>query len=84
MAKMEEKNAEAHVLNVQTVEMKGSVQEAVYSAEELAAAHHKQFSCRKELVMAALRQAGKSQYTLAEAKEIVEAFRKKPVKKRGA
>lgn len=57
-----------------------SVQEMIYSIPELTAAHQEQFGCSYEVVKAALLYAGKSNATLAEAKEIVDKFRKREVK----
>ena len=54
--------------------------ETVYTLQELAAAHDKQFGCSQEMVRAALLHAGKNTVTLAEAKRVVEQFRKREVK----
>lgn len=54
--------------------------ESVYSVKELAANARKIFDTRQECVVAALRVDGKSEYTVSEAKEIVEKFLKKEVK----
>ena len=54
--------------------------ESVYSIKELAANARKIFGTRQECVVAALKVDGKSQYTVSEAKVIVEKFLKKEVK----
>lgn len=53
--------------------------ESVYSAEELAN-NHKIFNTYREIVVVALRQAGKKEATFAEAKSIIEKFKNKEVK----
>lgn len=55
------------------------VNECVYSAEELAA-NHKAFRTSYEIVVIALRQAGKDAATFTEAKSIIEKFKTKEVK----
>lgn len=52
--------------------------ESVYSAQELAA-NYKAFGVSKELVVVALRLAGKEVFTFPEAKRLVEAFSRKEV-----
>lgn len=52
--------------------------ESVYSAQELAA-NHKAFGAPKEIVVVALRLAGKETFTFPEAKRLVEAFSRKEV-----
>lgn len=54
--------------------------ETVYSLEELIQAHRTQFGCAQELVRAAFLAAGKKEATLAEAKKIIGAFRRKEVR----
>lgn len=54
--------------------------ESMYSIKELAANARKIFGTRQECVVAALKVDGKSQYTVSEAKVIVEKFLKKEVK----
>lgn len=54
--------------------------ESVYSVKELADNARKIFGTRQECVVAALRINGKSEYTVSEAKGIVEKFLKKEVK----
>ena len=53
--------------------------ESVYSAEELAN-NHKAFNTYREIVVVALRLAGKEKATFAEAKSIIEKFKNKEVK----
>ena len=55
-------------------------QESVYTANELAANAKKVFGTRQECVAAALKTAGKTEYTVTEAKVIVEKFLKREVK----
>lgn len=54
-------------------------EESVYSAEELAN-NHKAFNTYREIVVVALRLAGKKEATFAEAKSIIEKFKNKEVK----
>ena len=53
--------------------------ESVYTAEELAK-NHKAFNTAREIVVVALRKAGKKTATFTEAKEIIEKFKNKEVK----
>ncbi len=53
--------------------------ESVYTAAELAN-NHKVFKTSREIVVVALRLAGKKTATFAEAKTIVEKFKNKEVK----
>ena len=53
--------------------------ESVYTAADLAN-NHKAFKASREIVVVALRQAGKESATFAEAKSIIEKFRHKEVK----
>lgn len=55
------------------------VQESVYSASELADSC-KVFGASREIVVVALRLAGKEFATFSEAKKIIEAFKNKEVK----
>lgn len=55
------------------------VNESVYSAEELAK-NHKAFGTSYEIVVIALRQAGKEAATFTEAQKIIEKFKTKEVK----
>lgn len=55
-----------------------TAQESVYTAQELAD-NHKIFGTYREIVVVALRQAGKETATLAEAKTIIEKFKNKKV-----
>lgn len=54
-------------------------QESVYTAAELAD-NHKVFGTFREIVVVALRMAGKETATLSEAKKIIEKFKNKEVK----
>ena len=56
-----------------------AARESVYTAEELAT-NHKVFNTSYEIVVVALRQAGKNTATFAEAKQIIENFKNKEVK----
>lgn len=53
--------------------------ESVYSAEELAA-NHRTFNTSREIVVVALRRAGKKKATLNEARKIIDNFKNKEVK----
>lgn len=57
-----------------------TVKEPAYLASELAANAKKLFGTRQECAEAALRAAGKTDCTVAEAKEIIEKFLRKEVK----
>ena len=59
-----------------TVEVRN---ESVYTAAELAD-NYKAFGTYREIVVVALRQAGKKSATFAEAKAIVDKFKNKEVK----
>lgn len=50
----------------------------VYSAAELAA-NHKMFDVNRDIVVAALRQAGKTSTTVAEAKAIIDKYKSRKV-----
>ncbi len=54
--------------------------ESAYKVRELAANAKKVFNTRYECVTAALKEDGKEQYTVSEAKTLVEKFLKKEVK----
>lgn len=56
-----------------------TAQQSVYSVSELAANAKGLFATRQECVMTALKAAGKTEYTVTEAKEIVERFLKREV-----
>ena len=58
------------------VEAEKQASESVYTAEELAD-NHKVFGTFREIVVVALRLAGKDTYTLSEAKAIVDNFKNK-------
>jgi len=53
--------------------------ESVYTAKELAD-NHKVFGTYREIVVVALRNAGKETATLSEARKIIEKFKNKEVK----
>lgn len=55
------------------------VNESVYTAEELAK-NHKFFKTSYEIVVVALRMAGKTAATVTEAKNIIEKFKNREVK----
>lgn len=57
-----------------------TLQEPAYPAGELAANAKKVFGTRQECVAAALKAAGKTEYTVTEAKGIVGEFLKREVK----
>ncbi len=57
-----------------------AVQDSVYQISELAANAGKLFGTRQECVTAALENAGKQEYSIAEAKKIVDKFLKKEVR----
>lgn len=63
----------------ETAAVKPTAEESVYTAEELADAH-KAFGTFREIVVVALRQAGKKAATFTEAKAIIEKFKNKEVK----
>ena len=54
-------------------------QDSVYTAKELAD-NHKVFGTFREIVVVALRNAGKETATFAEAKKIIEEFKNKEVR----
>lgn len=54
-------------------------QESVYTAKQLADAY-KFFETGREIVVVALKQAGKKEATVSEAKKIIEEFKNKEVK----
>ena len=56
-----------------------AAQESVYTAAELAD-NHKEFRTSYEIVVVALRLAGKQTATFTEAKHIIEKFKNKEVK----
>ena len=59
--------------------VKPVVVESLYSAEELAD-NNKVFNTSREIVVVALKQAGKKSATFSEAKQIIEKFKHKEVK----
>ena len=58
---------------------KAAPAESVYSASELAE-NHKLFGVNRDIVVIALRKAGKKTATFAEAKVIIDKFKTKEVK----
>lgn len=56
-----------------------STKESIYTAAELAD-NHKAFQTSKEIVVVALRLAGKKTATFQEAKDIIDKFKTKEVK----
>lgn len=58
---------------------KAAPAESVYSASELAT-NHKLFGVSREIVVIALRKAGKTTASFAEAKSIIDKFKTKEVK----
>ena len=58
------------------VKAENQTPESVYTAKELAD-NHKLFGTFREIVVVALRLAGKETFTLSEAKEIIEKFKNK-------
>lgn len=58
---------------------KKACNESAYSVNELAANAKKIFGTRKECVVAALKADGKTEYTVADAKQIIEKFLKQEV-----
>jgi len=75
MASNKEKAAEPAVENL--AEIKPA--ESIYTAAELAG-NYKAFGTYREIVVVALRLAGKEQATFPEAKRIIENFKNKEVK----
>lgn len=65
------------VVREEPVEVK--TPESVYTADDLAA-NHKAFKAPREIVVVALRLAGKKTATFAEAKDIIDKFKTKEVK----
>lgn len=59
--------------------VKPKVNVSVYTAEELAE-NHKLFNTSYEIVVVALRLAGKKTASFAEAQKIIESFKKREVK----
>lgn len=65
--------------NTKAAEAKAAPAESVYSASELAS-NYKLFGVNREIVVVALRKAGKTAATFTEAKAIVDKFKNKEVK----
>lgn len=59
--------------------VKPAPQESIYTAEDLIA-NYKAFKTSREIVVVALRLAGKKTATFSEAKTIIESFKNKEVK----
>ena len=78
-SKAEEVKVEEAPVEEPTVKAVEPAEESVYTASELAA-HYKLFGTYREIVIVALRQAGKETATLSEAKSIIEKFKNKEVK----
>ncbi len=74
-----EKNAET-VSEKASAKGQKTAQQSVYSIGELAANANKLFGTRQECVMTALKTAGKTEFTVSEAKVLVLEFLKKEVK----
>lgn len=66
-------------VDVAPVTVEKPVQDSVYTAAELAD-NHKVFGTYREIVIVALRNAGKETATFAEAKNIIEKFKNKEVR----
>lgn len=79
-AKETTRNATAERPTESPAQKQKAQKESVYSVKELAANARKIFNTRQECVVAALKVDGKAEYTVSEAKEIVEKFLKKEVK----
>lgn len=61
-------------------DVKTTVNEAPkYTVRELAKAHKKLFDTTEDIVTAALKRAGKNEYTVAEAKKLTDDLRKKVI-----
>lgn len=65
--------------NTKTTGAKPASNESVYSASELIA-NYKLFGVNRDIVVLALRKAGKNEATFAEAKAIIDNFKTKEVK----
>lgn len=79
MATTKAKEAQEAVEESIVEQVKKPADESVYSAAELAE-NYKAFQVRREVVVVALRLAGKKTATFAEAKNIIEKFKNKEVK----
>lgn len=74
------KNKESKAVEVPVKEtVKPLAVESVYTAAELAK-NHKVFNTYREVVVVALKQAGKQTATFSEAKKIIDEFRNREVK----
>lgn len=65
--------------NTKAAGAKSAPTESVYSASELAA-NYQLFGVNRDIVVIALRKAGKEEATFAEAKAIIDKFKTKEVK----
>lgn len=79
MATKKAKSEEIRVEEAPVVEAVAPAQESVYTASELAD-NYKVFGTYREIVVVALRKAGKETATFSEAKSIIEKFKNKEVK----
>ena len=80
-AKKERASGEVDATQEQTPKkVQKAGKEPVYSPGEFAKNAQNLFGTRQECVAAALKTAGKSEYTVSEAKEIVQKFLKREVK----
>ena len=74
------KNKESNAVEIPVKEtVKPLAVESVYTAAELAK-NHKVFNTYKEVVVVALKQAGKQTATFSEAKAIIDKFKNREVK----
>ncbi len=89
MAKETQKEAKSVGMNVDAAENAGeretkktkpAMSEPVYPVSGFAGSARSLFGTRPECVVAALKAAGKQEYTMTEAKEIVKKFLKKEVR----
>lgn len=65
--------------NTKATGTKAASTESVYTASELAE-NHKLFGVNREIVVIALRKAGKKSASFTEAKDIIDKFKSKEVK----
>lgn len=75
----EKKAKTSEAVEVTPAKAEKAAQESIYTATELAD-NYKVFGTFREIVVIALRKAGKETATLSEAKKIVDAFKNKEVK----
>lgn len=79
MANNSTKTKPTEDVEIAPVKASKPVAESVYTAKELAD-NHKVFGTFREIVVVALRSAGKETATFSEAKKIIENFKTKEVK----